>query len=207
MRAAVHLTLMAIVGVAVVLAVIAGTSPRPTHFDLNSGLFVSTRDNFAVCVEVAAVLRPDRAALVDRLDSALETVRRHRDWVTAGLGTGKPSVTLGCPTAEPPANLHRAASGDWPARHSAEQEPSPYRLWMYVLDDAAADQLLGRDANAASAAAEYMAVGDDRMAEVSTAVFVRAGYLADPAFAGNELTAAAGLRPPGAEPASPPDAK
>lgn len=195
MRAAVHLALMALVAAGLALAMIAGGSPGEARLDLDSGLLVSTRRDFQVCVEVAQPLQPRRAALVDALRAALERVRGHRDWAGAGLGAGPPSITLGCPEQRPPQVGAHSPSGGRAA------QPSPYRLWVYVLDAATADRRFGPDVGAASVAAEYLADGDHGRAEVSTAVLVRAGYLADPAFAGNELAAAVGLQPVGPEPA------
>lgn len=222
MRAAVHLVLMVVVGAGLAFAVIAGSSPRQANLDLDSGLLVSNRQEFRVCVELAPALRPDRAALVERLDAAFDALREHPDWVPAGLGAAPPSLTLGCPRARPPAGLGGPARGDRSGAGDGSGgvegrtggdgarvlgEPSPFRVWVYVLDDATADRLLGPGLDTASTAAEHLAAGEGRIAEVSTAVLVRTSRLADPAFADGDLAAAAGLRPGAPEPAAPPAAK
>src|SRR5215207_1611981 len=172
---------MALVAGGLALAMIAGGSPGEARLDLDSGLLVSTRRDFQVCVEIAPALRAQRAALVDALHAALERVRGHRDWTGAGLGAGPPSIVLGCPEQRPPQDGESRPSGDLAA------PPSPYRLWVYVLDGATADRRLGADVGAASVAAEYLADGEHGRSEVSTAVLVRAGYLADPALAARGL--------------------
>lgn len=204
MRVAVHLVLMAAVAAGMVFAAIGGSSPQ-AHLDLDSGLLVSTREDFQVCAEVAGPLQRDQAALVGRLETALRTVREHRDWTAAGLGARPASVTLGCPSGSIPVALDslEAPVDEHGERVEPVDDPSPYRVWVYVLDDVTADRLLGRSVNTALAPAERVATGKHGVAEVSTAVYVRASHLDDPGFARTTLTAAAGLATDAPEPAVP----
>ena len=202
MRVALHLVLMAAVAAGVVFAAMGGSSPH-AHLDLDSGLLVSTREDFQVCAEVAGPLERDQAALAGRLETALRTVREHRDWAAAGLGARPASVTLGCPSASAPAALDAPPANEHDNPVEPVDEPSPYRVWVYVLDDASADRLLGRSVNSALAPAEHIAAGGHGVAEVSTAVYVRASHLDDPDFARTTLTAAAGLATDAPEPPVP----
>lgn len=187
-RTLLHVAAMGTVAAGAALAVLASGSPQHPRLDLERGLLVSTRTEFQVCVEVPGPLRREQAVLVDRLGAAVDAVRAHPDWEPAGLGAAPPSVTLGCPPA-------------------AAEEPGPYRLRVAVLDEATADERLGRGVGAAASAAEYLPDAQGHPAEVTTEVQVRASYLASPSFASGELTAAVGLAPSGPPPAEPDSAK
>ena len=183
-RTAAHLIAMAALAGGVALTVGSGWSSEHAHLDLDSGLLVSTRGEFRACVELAPPVQVHRDAVLDSLQAGLDQVRQHRDWEAAGLGSGRPAISVGCPDA---GLLSRLVSPASPA------EPSPYRLWIYVLDDESADRVLGNGVSSGHAAAEHMVADRQRAAEVSTAVLVRESHLTDPAFVGGELTAAVGL--------------
>ena len=185
-RAAAHLAAMAALAGSVVLAVGGGWSPQHAHLDLDSGLLVSTRTEFRACVELSPPVIARQDAVLAELRTGLDQVRRHRDWEPAGLGAGRPAISVGCPDA---GLVSRLSGGDF----GVTEEPSPYRMWIFVLDGQTADRVLGAGVDAGHAPAERMDAGERRAAEVSTAVLVREGRLSDPAFVGGELTAAAGL--------------
>jgi hypothetical protein len=72
--------------------------------------------------------------------------------------------------------------------------PSQFRTFVYVLDDAAADVVLG-ERNAARVPAEMMRASEHVFAEVSSAVVVRESYLAAEHFTDFWLTWGVGLQP------------
>ncbi len=184
-RSAAHLTAMAALVGGIVATVVPAWSTDHAHLDLGTALLVTTRDELDVCVQVGEPLRDRQAEVLDAVGAGLERARQHPDWAAAGLG-GVPEPALGCPDSGLP---------DKPAARS-DGEPSRYRLWVYVLDAATADRLLGPAEQVARVPAEYLADGEHGAAEVSTAVLVRVGYLADPDFATDDLTVAVGLSGP-----------
>jgi len=185
-RTVMHVAAMAALVGGITLAAGFGRPPGHAHFTLDGGLLVSNRSEFRACVEVAEPLRARREAVLAEVAAQLDRVRAHRDWTAAGLGADRPTVTAGCPDQGLPERFGREPT-------AASAAPSPYRVWIYVLDGGSADRVLGPGVDAGRGAAEHMDVGQRRLAEVSTAVLVRDGYLADPRFAGRELATAVGL--------------
>jgi hypothetical protein len=72
--------------------------------------------------------------------------------------------------------------------------PSPFRTFVYVLDEAKAQEVLGEE-QAIRARAELMEVSDHQMVEVSTALVIRASALGTTALREQWLPMGVGLQP------------
>jgi hypothetical protein len=141
--------------------------------------------------------------LLGALKSDLALLReRHPLWEKSGFGQAPVRVQLGCPgAAMPSARLESKGALLGPGLSA---RPSPFRTFLYVLDDAQAQEVLGKE-QAIRARAELLKVEDHVLAEVSTALVVRASDLGTPAFQETWLPTGVGL-PPLREPAAAPAA-
>jgi hypothetical protein len=204
-RAALHLAAMA--GVLALAAGFVAQSAGPAHAELtpDNGLLVSTREDFRLCVHATGAART--ANLDARVTEAVAEVREHPDWEAAFGATGggaRAAVAGACPAVELPDGPLTRTSLVGPG---LTEDPSPYRTWVHVLDDATADRLLGPDRDAMNVPAEMMRTDERNSAAVSTAVLVRAGHLDDPGFRGGLLTEGIGLRATVAAPDGPASVK
>ncbi len=179
---------------------------EPAHADvtLDRALLVSTRDELRLCVALSPTLEKQRAGagIHDQLAGSLARVRNHPDW-DAAYGAAeiadRDAVEASCPDAKLPDRYEPKITVAGPG---VTEEPSPYRTWIYVLDEATADRLLGAGVQSGTAAAELMRVGKDELVTVTSALLVRQSRLDDAEFV-TELTRAVGLRVPDAAPEAP----
>jgi hypothetical protein len=173
------------------------------HLMLDNALLVGERTGLQVCVELAPSLKDRSGELLGALKSDLALLReRHPLWEKSGFGQAPVRVQLGCPgAAMPSARLESKGALLGPGLSA---RPSPFRTFLYVLDDAQAQEVLGKE-QAIRARAELLKVEDHVLAEVSTALVVRASDLGTPAFQETWLPTGVGL-PPLREPAAAPAA-
>ena len=160
--------------------------------DLSSALLVKTRDRLSVCMQLDPAL--DAAALVATLRDDLAHLRQHPDWALSGLDHGGVEVTIGCPGARlVDAPMDGKGAGGALVGPGLTTAPSPYRVHLHVLGDARAATVLG-DQPFARAIAELATVDEHRVAEVSTALVVRASALGSDSFRNLALAQCLGLR-------------
>lgn len=164
------------------------------HFDATTALLVRSRDALRACVQVAPGLEPRKDQLVEQLRGSFGVVQQHPSWSTAGFGRGLAEIAASCPAGVVPQEVidHKSSL----VGPGVTDRPTPYRLFVYVVDDATADRVLG-DRNVERAPAELMRVGAHELAEVSTALVVRQSFLSHPEFALYWLTWGVGLMPAG----------
>jgi hypothetical protein len=117
---------------------------------------------------------------------------RHPLWEKAGFGQAPVRVQRGCPGAAMPSG--RLESKGAMVGPGVSARPSPFRTFVYIVDDAKAQEVLGEQP-AIRARAELMKVEDHVLAEVSTALVVRASALGTSSFQETWLTTGLGLRP------------
>ncbi|HEX5748224.1 MAG TPA: hypothetical protein VFZ09_18440 [Archangium sp.] len=173
------------------------------HLMLDNALLVGERTGLQVCVELAPALKERSGELLGALKSDLALLReRHPLWEKSGFGQAPVRVQLGCPgAAMPSARLESKGALLGPG---LSERPSPFRTFVYVLDDARAQEVLGKE-QAIRARAELLKVEDHVLAEVSTALVVRASDLGRASFQETWLPTGVGL-PPLREPAAAPAA-
>ncbi|HZM78967.1 MAG TPA: hypothetical protein VFC19_24830 [Candidatus Limnocylindrales bacterium] len=158
------------------------------HLDLHNGLLVSTRTVLRICVQPG----DHRPAIESSVLGALDEVRRHPYWRAAyGRAQYARSTVLawGCPAPRLPERYEPKGTVAGPG---VTAEPSPYRVWLYVLDEPTADRVLGPDRDAGTASAEFMRDSAGAF-PVSTALLVRERRLADTAALARDLSTALGL--------------
>jgi hypothetical protein len=173
------------------------------HLMLDNALLVGERTGLQVCVELAPALKERSGELLGALKADLALLReRHPLWEKAGFGQAPVRVQLGCPGAAMPSG--RLESKGALVGPGLSERPSPFRTFLYVLDDARALEVLGKE-QPLRARAELMKVEDHVLAEVSTALVIRASDLGTPAFQETWLPTGVGL-PPLREPAAVPPA-
>ncbi|MFY0569146.1 hypothetical protein ACN28E_35715 [Archangium lansingense] len=170
-----------------------GEESEHAHLTLEGGLLVAERGALEVCVEVAPTLQGQGEALLGALRGDLAALEDgHPDWEKARYGQAPVKVRLGCPGGAMPSGRLEAKGARVGPGTSAH--PSPFRTFVYVLDDAKADEVLGGQ-QAARARAESLKVGDHLVVEVSTALVVRASALGTSSFREEWLPTGLGLRP------------
>lgn len=185
----------AVAVVVIALAVLDRPGPdhrRRPHLDLASGLLVTTRTELRLCVEAGHDRRP---TVQGRLLAALDEVRRQPGWRDAyGRSRYARSSALawGCPAPRLPDRYEPEATVAGPG---VTAEPSPFRVWVYVLDELTADRLLGAGAATGLAMAELFRAAAS-VYPVSTALLVRESHLADTGALAQDLRAALGLEEP-----------
>lgn len=188
--------------VAVVVAVmIVGVLDRPergqphAEVDTHRGLLVTTRTDFRICVESRPATADGQRSTVERsLHTSLDGLRRHRDWQKAYRDARydpETSLKWGCPAPRLPERYERVMV----AGPGLTENPSPYRVWVYLLDDPTADRVIGPGTPAVIATAESMRSGHTDTFPVSTALLIRHTTLANSALATRYLSEAAGLTP------------
>jgi hypothetical protein len=169
------------------------------HLMLDNALLVGERTGLQVCVELAPALKERSGELLGALKADLALLReRHPLWEKSGFGQAPVRVQLGCPGAGmPSARLESKGALVGPG---LSERPSPFRTFLYVLDDAGAQEVLGKE-QALRARAELLKVEDHVLAEVSTALVIRASDLGTSSFQETWLPTGVGL-PPLREPAA-----
>ena len=162
--------------------------------DLNSALLVSSRDRLQVCLQLDPALSAQADVLASKLRADLLALRaQHPSWRVAGLDRGEITVVVGCPGGAAIAQridekgIDGAVIG--PGLRSA---PTLSRTHVHVLTDAVATSVLG-ERMFARAIAELAVVDDHRVAEVSTALIVRASAIGTDAFRRDALAQSVGL--------------
>jgi hypothetical protein len=165
-------------------------------FDPDSALLVDSRDHLAVCLQVDATLAADTARLADQLHADLMSLRAaHTDWRAAGLDAGEVRVTIGCPGGPVPLDrIDDKGTGGAVVGPGLRTAPTPYRTYVHVIPDATASAILG-DRLYGRAIAELAVVDDHRVAEISTALVIRASAIGTPEFRSGALAESVGLRP------------
>lgn len=173
------------------------------HLNLDNALLVGERTGLQVCVELAPSLKARSGELLGAVKADLGLLKeRHPLWEKAGFGQAPVRVQLGCPgAAMPSARIENKGALVGPG---LSERPSPFRTFLYVLDDTRAQEVLGKE-QAIRGRAELLKVEDHVMAEVSTALIIRASDLGTSAFQETWLPTGVGL-PPLREPAAVPPA-
>lgn len=164
-----------------------------SHFTTQDALLVTDRGSLQVCVELDPALEGRSEELLGALKADLATLEQsHSDWQKAGLGRAPVRVQLGCPgKAMPSGRLESKGAQVGPG---LSLRPSPFRTFVYVLDEAKAQEVLGEE-QAIRARAELMEVSDHQMVEVSTALVLRASTLGTAALREQWLPMGVGLKP------------
>ena len=158
----------------------------------DNALLVRSRDHLAVCIQVDPVLAAKTDQYVTQLRVDLQTLQaRHPDWHVGGLGQNTFEIVVGCPGDGVIPQLMDDKTSDviGPGLRSA---PTQFRTHVHVLGDAKATVLGDRPYG--RAIAELAAVDEHRLAEVSTAIVVRASALGTDAFRADALAQGLGLR-------------
>ncbi|MEV4664578.1 hypothetical protein AB0J85_21850 [Micromonospora echinofusca] len=159
------------------------------HIDTTNGLLVTNRSSLRMCVEAGG--GTDGQAVHTDLLAGLDQARQDPNWTGAyGKARFDPATALtsGCPAPNLPDRVERTTV----AGPGLTDDPSPYRVWVYVLDDPTADRILGVGRPADVATAELMREANS-MWPVSTALLVRRSHLTDAAAVAPTLRAALGL--------------
>lgn len=163
------------------------------HFTTDNALLVSERSALQVCVELDPALEAQSQELLAGLKADLASLeQRHPDWKRAGLGRAPVRVQRGCPGAAMPSE--RLESKGAQVGPGLSHLPSAFRTFIYVLDEAKAQQVLGEQ-QAVRARAELMQVSDHQMVEVSTALVIRASALGTADLRELWLPMSTGLQP------------
>jgi hypothetical protein len=167
---------------------------RPSHLlRLDSALLVPERGGLGLCVELAPSLKERSAEVLARLQADVTSLQaRHPLWNKADFGRAPVRLQLGCPGAAMPSS--RLASKGATLGPGFTRTPSPFRTFVYVLDEEQAREVLG-DERALRARAELAQVDDHVLAEVSTALVVRASDLGTAFFQETWLPTGLGLQP------------
>ncbi|WP_144127091.1 hypothetical protein [Catellatospora sichuanensis] len=165
------------------------------HLDTTSGLLVTNRSALRLCVEAGPEsATAGREASRKALLAALHQIRQDPHWHSAyGRAHYSPAGVLdfGCPAPRLPRRYEPKTTVAGPG---LTDNPSIYRVWVYVLDEPTADRILGTGESTGVAAAELMA--EFRTAfPVSTALLIRQSRLADSSTVIHGLRTALGLEP------------
>ncbi|MCX4471677.1 hypothetical protein OOK41_15430 [Micromonospora sp. NBC_01655] len=162
------------------------------HLDTTNGLLVTNRSSLRMCVEAGAGSGgADPQAVRADLLAGLDQARRDPNWASAyGRARFSPATALefGCPAPQLPDRVERTAV----AGPGVTDDPSAYRVWIYVLDDPTADRILGVGRPADVATAELMREANSTW-PVSTALLIRRSRLADTTAVAGTLRTALGL--------------
>ncbi|HEX6287547.1 MAG TPA: hypothetical protein VFZ66_00075 [Herpetosiphonaceae bacterium] len=184
-----HAIAMALVFAAIVSLRGQNVRAQPTW---DSGLLVNTRASLRTCMVTAPGLASKAPAIAQQLARGLEKVRQHRDWEPAGLGRAIPNIERACAGAQIPTRALEKGSVVGPGMTT---NPTPFRSVIFVLDEATADQVLGKGTNAGLFPFEMMAVGEHESVEVTSGLVVREGFVESADFADPYLSLALGLEP------------
>lgn len=158
----------------------------------DSGLLVNTRANLRACMVTSAAMSTHANAIAQQVARGFEKVRGHKDWERAGLGKAIPAIEAGCAGAKAPTQALEKGSIVGPG---VTKHPTPFRTVIMVLDDAAADNVLGKGTNAGLFPYELMAVEEHEFVEVTSGLVVRESFLGSADFADPYLSLALGLQP------------
>jgi hypothetical protein len=169
------------------------------HMQLDNALMVAERSGLQLCVELDPALRSRSGELLEALKADLAVVKeRHPLWEKAGFAQAPVRIQLGCPGAAMPSE--RLESKGAQVGPGVSASPSPFRTFVYILDEAKAQVVLGEEP-AIRARAELMRVEEHALAEVSTALVIRASSLGTSSFQETWLPTGLGV-PPLREPAA-----
>jgi hypothetical protein len=157
------------------------------HLDTSKGLLVTSRSTLKVCVETGSSAQP-QPAIRASLRLALGMAKQHPSWRKA-YGGDDGTVDFGCPQPRLPERFDRRTTVAGPG---VTDDPSAYRVWLYLLDPATADRVLGTGLSKGLAAAELMREATV-LFPVSTALLVRDTGLNDISALAGDLLVALGL--------------
>jgi hypothetical protein len=162
--------------------------------DLESALLVRSRDHLVVCLQIDPALAANTNQYVTQLRTDLATLQaRHPDWHVGGLGQNTFEIVVGCPgDGVLPQLIDDKGTGGAVIGPGLRSAPTQFRTHVHVLGDVAANVLADRPFG--RAIAELAAVDDHRVAEVSTALVIRASALGTDAFRNDALAQGLGLR-------------
>jgi hypothetical protein len=194
-----RMNLLATLTLAIALAVAGGTAvvaledghdhDDHAHLDTTRGLLVTTRSTLRLCVEAGSSAQ-QQPVIRASVQTALGVAKQHPLWRSV-YGDQQGSLEWGCPAPRLPERFEPKATIAGPG---ATEDPSAYRIWLYVLDPATADRVLGTEVGKGVAAAELMRDGSV-LFPVSTALLLRDTRLNDIAALASDLTVALGLEP------------
>jgi hypothetical protein len=171
----------------------ASEEPGHAHVVFEGGLLVDQRQALQLCVELAPGLEDRGEELLRRLQADVASLEgTHPDWDVARYRRAPVRLQRGCPGQGLPKRRLEGKGESLSAGPTLS--PSPFRTFVYVLDDASADEVLGGQ-EAVRARAETMRVDDHVMVEVSTALVVRASSLGTASLREAWLPMSMGLRP------------
>jgi hypothetical protein len=183
------------------VACMVGDSDHPEAdedelLDLSSALLVRSRDHLQLCLQLDPLLADQAPTLLARLTDDLALLRAaHPDWQASGFDRGGVAVDLGCPgNVLIDAPIDAKGTGGVVLGPGLMATPSPYRTHIHVIADARAQTVLGEEPYV-RALAELVSVDEHRVAEVSTAVVVRASSIGTDAFRMQALAESLGLQP------------
>ncbi|HEX8441122.1 hypothetical protein [Archangium sp.] len=169
------------------------TESHDSHLMLDNALLVAERKGLQLCVELEPSLEGRSQELLEALKSDVAALEEsHPLWEKAGFGQAPVRIQRGCPGAAMPSG--RLEGKGAMVGPGVSARPSPFRTFVYVLDDAKAQEVLGEQP-ALRARAELMKVEEHVMAEVSTALVIRASVLGTSSFQETWLPTGLGLRP------------
>jgi len=183
------------------LAVIVGCTigeefdaPEEEEPTFDNALLVRSRDHLAVCLQVDPVLAANTDQYITQLRTDLQVLQaRHPDWHVGGLGQNTFEIVVGCPgDGVIPELIEDKGTGGAVIGPGLRSAPTPFRTHVHVLGDAKANILGGRPYGRASA--ELTQIDEHRLAEVSTAIVIRASALGTEAFRSDALAQGLGLR-------------
>jgi len=161
--------------------------------DPENALLVGARDHLQICLQIDPALAANTDRYVAQLRTDLATLQgRHPDWHVAGLGQNTFEIVVGCLGGSVVIEETDAKGiGGAVIGPGLRAAPSMARVHLHLLPEtttALGDRLFAR------AIAELAVVDDHRVAEVSTALVVRASALGTAAFRDDALAQSIGLR-------------
>lgn len=183
------------------LAIIVGCTigeeldvPEEDEPAFDNALMVRSRDHLAVCLQVDPALAANTDAYVAQLRIDLQVLQsRHPDWHVGGLGQNTFEIVVGCPgDGVIPQLIDDKGTGGAVIGPGLRSAPTPFRTHVHVLGDAKATVLGDRPYG--RAIAEMTQIDEHRLAEVSTAIVIRASALGTDAFRHDALAQSLGLR-------------
>lgn len=169
-----------------------GFSATQTEMDFGTLLLTTNRASLKLCVD-SKVPGISNETLKTNIELYLEYVKQHPDFVPSGLaGNASPQVDAGCPgpaRITDPGFRYRSGSSD--LRGIGVDEPSPYRVYVYVVPQEQITPLADKPFRGVPQEMYCQQPAD--CAEVARAVYLTPADVSNAGLVARELARAAGL--------------
>jgi hypothetical protein len=185
-----------LLGVVSVVLTIAVTGCDNDSYTNTSRLLAENRDRLAICIDAVDVAPEYASTVRSAVERTLPKFALTSAWARRDLSNPAPHIDEGCPEPTMYAWAKDAASTPQPygffARRFRDEDPSYYKVHVYVLPEKPVDRLT--EVYGLPLAAEEFSCSGDSCRQVTTGVYLTPESMSNTEFVSDLLARAIGLK-------------